>query len=128
MAGLRGDRSRAMECVNPAQPLVSGRILGAVVALALLWGEDISAHQFNDDALGRVLEDLADSGRTLLATLGPRMQAVQGTGPMMSHSDTPPLLSLGIIPTLTRGRRPRWSSHGVTVKTIVPICAKLWPD
>ncbi len=30
----------------------------------------MTAHQFNDDALGRVLEDLAEHRRTLCATLG----------------------------------------------------------
>ena len=33
-------------------------------------GDAMTAHQFNDDALGRVLEDLAEHRRTLLATLG----------------------------------------------------------
>ena len=87
--------------------------------LALLWGQGITAHQFNDDALGRVLEDLADHGRTLLATLGPRMQAVQGTGPMMLHSDTTAFALFGdypnIHPQITQGGFSKWRKRG-TIK------------
>ncbi len=36
-------------------------------------GDTIQASQFHDDALGRVLEDLADHGSKCLATLGMRM-------------------------------------------------------
>lgn len=35
----------------------------ATLPLPLLWGDTIKASQFNDDALGRVLEDLADHGQ-----------------------------------------------------------------
>ena len=38
--------------------------------------------------LGRVLEDLADQGPALLATLGTRMQAVEHAGGTFLHSDT----------------------------------------
>ena len=64
---------------------------------ALLRGEDITAHTCNDDAWGRGLQDLADRRRALLATLGPRMQAVQGTGPMMLHSDTTVFALFGVV-------------------------------
>ena len=84
-------------------PLYQVEYWAQSLPLALLWGQGITAHQFNDDALGRVLEDLADHGRTLLATLGPRMQAVQGTGPMMLHSDTTAFALFGDYPNADTG-------------------------
>ena len=84
-------------------PLYEVESWAQTLPLALLWGESIAAHQFNDDALGRVLEDLADHGRTLLATLGPRMQAVQGTGPRLLHSDTTAFALFGDYPNADTG-------------------------
>lgn len=56
--------------------------------LELLWGPAVRAEQFNDDAFGRLLEELADHGRRLLGTLGPRMRVVEELGPALLHSDT----------------------------------------
>ncbi len=69
--------------------------------LPLLWGETIQASQFNDDALGRVLEDLADHGSSLLVTVGSRMLAVHPTRSDWFHSDTTAYSLMGDDPSAT---------------------------
>jgi len=54
-------------------PLYRVENWAATMPLPLLWGNQIQASQCNDDALGRVLEDLAEHGSKLLATLGMRV-------------------------------------------------------
>jgi len=53
----------------------------------LFWGSDVSASAFNDEALGRVLEKLAEHGPAVVGTLGVRMQALAAEGPANLHSD-----------------------------------------
>lgn len=84
-------------------PLYHGELWAESLPLPILWGEEIPAHQFNDDALGRVLEDLAAQGRTLLATLGPRMRAVPDAGPPMMHTDTTAFALFGDYPNADTG-------------------------
>ena len=84
-------------------PLYHVELWAESLPLPILWGEGITAHQFNDDALGRVLEDLADHGRTLLATLGLRMRAVQDAGPAMLHTDTTAFALCGDYPNQDTG-------------------------
>ncbi len=62
--------------LSQRNPLYTVEAWAETLPLALLWGDTIQASQFNDDALGRILEDLADYGPQLLATLGARMQVV----------------------------------------------------
>ena len=84
-------------------PLYHVELWAESLPLSILWGEGITAHQFNDDALGRVLEDLADHGRTLLATLGLRMRAVHDAGPAMLHTDTTAFALCGDYPNQDTG-------------------------
>lgn len=84
-------------------PLYHVELWAESLPLPILWGEDITAHQFNDDALGRVLEDLADHGRALVATLGPRMRALQDASPAMLHTDTTAFALYGDYPNQETG-------------------------
>ncbi len=119
ISDLPGNDSLDARVLTQHNPLYQVEYWAQSLPLALLWGQGITAHQFNDDALGRVLEDLADHGRTLLATLGPRMQAVRGTGPMMLHSDTTAFALFGdypnIHPQITQGGFSKWRKRG-TIK------------
>ena len=85
-------------------PLYGVEYWAKTLPLSLLWGDTIQASQFNDDALGRVLEDLADHESKCLATLGRRMQTVYDTTAYWLMDDDP---SEGTGPTapvsLTRG-------------------------
>ena len=92
-----------MNVLTQHNPLYQVELWADSLPLPILWGDTITAHQFNDDALGRVLEDLAEHGRTLLATLGPRMRAVQDTGRMMLHSDTTAFALFGDYPNQETG-------------------------
>ena len=92
-----------MNVLTQHNPLYQVELWADSLPLSILWGDTITAHQFNDDALGRVLEDLAEHGRTLLATLGPRMRAVQDTGRMMLHSDTTAFALFGDYPNQETG-------------------------
>lgn len=68
-----------------------------------MWGDTIQAAQFNDDALGRVLEELADYGPELLATVGLRMQVVHPTLTNQLHSDTSAYALMGDYPAPPTG-------------------------
>ena len=92
-----------MNVLTPQNPLYPVELWAESLPLPILWGEGITAHQFNDDALGRVLEDLAEHGRALLATLGPRMRAVQDAGPTMLHTDTTAFALFGDYPNQDTG-------------------------
>ena len=84
-------------------PLYAVETWVATLPLELLWGDGIQASQFNDDALGRVLEDVADHGPQLLATLGMRMQGVHQTLSDWLHSDTSAFSLMGDYPSATSG-------------------------
>ncbi len=84
-------------------PLYGVESWAATLPLPLLWGENIQASQFNDDALGRVLEDVADHGSQLLATLGMRMQGIHPTLSDWLHSDTTAYALMGDYPSATTG-------------------------
>lgn len=92
-----------MNVLTQHNPLYQVEYWAESLPLPILWGDTITAHQFNDDALGRVLEDLADHGRALLATLGPRMRAVQDAGPLMLHTDTTAFALFGDYPNQDNG-------------------------
>lgn len=68
-----------------------------------LWGDTIQATQFNDDALGRTLENLADHGPQLLATIGLQMQVVHPTLTNLLHSDTTAYALMGDYPSSESG-------------------------
>lgn len=87
-----------MNVLTQHNPLYQVELWAESLPLPVLWGDGITAHQFNDDALGRVLEDLADHGPAILATLGLRMQALQETGPRMLHTDTTAFALFGDYP------------------------------
>lgn len=55
-----------MNGLTQHNPLYQVECWAESLPLPILWGDTITAHQFNDDALGGVLEDLADHGRSLL--------------------------------------------------------------
>lgn len=84
-------------------PLYAVETWVATLPLDLLWGDGIQASQFNDDALGRVLEDVAVHGPQLLATLGMRMQGVHQTLSDWLHSDTSAFSLMGDYPSATTG-------------------------
>lgn len=84
-------------------PLYTVEAWAQTMPLALLWGETIEASQFNDDALGRTLEDLAEYGPQLLATLGVRMQVVHPTLKDLVHSDTTAYALMGDYPSPDTG-------------------------
>ncbi len=84
-------------------PLYTVETWAETLPLALLWGETIQASQFNDDALGRTMEDLADYGPQLLATLGLRMQVVHPTCTDLLHSDTTAYALMGDYPSSDTG-------------------------
>ena len=107
-------------------PLYGVEYWAKTLPLSLLWGDTIQASQFNDDALGRVLEDLADHGSKCLATLGMRMQTVHDTLSDTLHSDTTAYSLMGDYPSegtgptapvsLTRGHS---KSHRPDLKQIM---------
>lgn len=66
--------------------------------LDLFWGTDIPASVFNDDALGRVLEKLAEHGPAVVGTLGVRIQALAAEGPQILHTDTTSFSLFGDYP------------------------------
>ena len=113
--GLPWDRDRAriapsvillmlvINVLTQRNPLYQVEAWVQTLPLALLWGDTIQASQFNDDALGRVLEDLADHGPALLATLGTRMQAVEQAGGTFLHSDTSAFALFGDYPAASTG-------------------------
>ncbi len=82
-----------MNVLTPQNPLYPVGLWAESVPLPILRGEGITAHQFNDDALGRVL----------LATLGPRMRAVQDAGPTMLYTDTTAFALFGDYPNQDTG-------------------------
>ena len=92
-----------MNVLTQRNPLYSVETWAATLPLALLWGESIRASQFNDDALGRVLEDLADHGSKLLATLGLSFQGVHPPLGHGLHSDTTAYSLMGDYPSATTG-------------------------
>ncbi len=92
-----------MNVLTQHNPLYQVELWAESLPLPILWGNAVTAHQFNDDALGRVLESLAEHGRSLLATLGPRMQALQESGPRMLHTDTTAFALFGDYPNPDTG-------------------------
>jgi len=84
-------------------PLYAVETWAETMPLALLWGDTIQATQFNEDALGRTLEDLADYGPQLLATIGLRMQVVHPTLTDLLHSDTTAYALMGDYPSSESG-------------------------
>lgn len=92
-----------MNVLTQHNPLYQVELWVESLPLPILWGNTVTAHQFNDDALGRVLESLAEHGRSLLATLGPRMQALQESGPRMLHTDTTAFALFGDYPNPDTG-------------------------
>ena len=92
-----------MNVLTQRNPLDSVDTWAAILPLALLWGDSIQASQFNDDALGRVLEDLANHGSKLLATLGLRFQGVHPTAGHALHSDTTAYPLMGDYPSAPTG-------------------------
>lgn len=112
-----------MNVLTQRNPLYRVEDWVATLPLPMLWGDAIQASQFNDDALGRVLEDLADHGQALLATLGTRMQAVEHAGPARGFCTQirPPSPCLATTPIRRRGRRPRSRLRMATVRIIAPI-------
>lgn len=89
--------------LSQRNPLYTVEAWAETLPLALLWGDTIQASQFNDDALGRILEDLADYGPQLLATLGARMQVVHPTLKNLLHSDTTAYALMGDYPSSATG-------------------------
>jgi hypothetical protein len=87
-----------MNVLTQRNPLYRVEDWVATLPLPILWGDAVTAAQVNDDALGRVLEDLADHGRALLATLGARMQAVEQVQPRVLHADTTAFALFGDYP------------------------------
>ncbi len=85
------------------EPLYKLETWAESLPLGLLWGDAVVASQFNDDAFGRVLDDLADYGPQLLATVGTRMQAVRATGTEWLHSDTTAYALFGDYPSDSTG-------------------------
>jgi len=67
----------------------------------LFWGPGVTAAAFNDDALGRALEKLADHGPAVLGTLGARIQALAAEGPQILHTDTTSFSLFGDYPDST---------------------------
>ena len=92
-----------MNVLTQHNPLYHVELWAESLPLPILWGEGIVAHQFNDDALGRVLDDLARDGASLLATLGPRMRAVEKVGPAILHTDTTAFALFGDYPSQETG-------------------------
>ena len=84
-------------------PLYTVEAWAQTMPLALLWGENIEASQFNDDALGPTLEYLAEYGPRLLATLGVRKQVVHPTLTDLLHSDTTAHALMGDYPSSDTG-------------------------
>jgi transposase len=72
----------------------------------------VTASQFTDDALGRVLEDLADHGPALLATLGAPMQAVEHAGPRVLHAGTTAFALFSDYPDATGPSAPVQITYG----------------
>ncbi len=92
-----------MNVLSRRNPLYRVEESVQTVPLALLWGDTIQASQFNDDALGRTLEDLAQYGSQLLATIGLRMQVVHPTRTDRVHSDTTAYALMGDYPSSETG-------------------------
>ena len=84
-------------------PLYGVQTWAATLPLGLLWGDGIQAYQFNDDALGRVLEDLAHHGPKVLAMVGLRVQSVHPTLSEGIHSDTTAYSLMGDYPSASTG-------------------------
>lgn len=75
----------------------------------LFWGPGVSAAAFNDDALGRVLEKLADHGPAVLGTLGVQMLHTDTTSFSLfgDYPDsTPDGLGLFLTWGYSKARRP----------------------
>ncbi len=83
VCGFLGGKRGVLTQRNP----LSGGSLGADT-LPLGRHDSRLPSQFNDDTLGRVLEDLADHGPALLTTLGTGMQAVEHAGGTFLQPDT----------------------------------------
>lgn len=101
-----------MNVLTQRNPLYRVEDWVATLPLPILWGDAVTASQFNDDALGRVLEDLADHGRVLLATLGARMQAVEHAGPRLLHADTTAFALFGDYPDAAGPTAPIRLTYG----------------
>ena len=101
-----------MNVLTQRNPLYRVEDWVATLPLPILWGDTIQASQFNDDALGRVLEDLADHGQVMLATLGTRMQAVEHTGLRLLHSDTTAFALFGDYPAAAGPTAPIQLTYG----------------
>lgn len=89
----------------------------------LFWGPEVSAAVFNDDALGRVLEKLADHGRAVVGTLGARIQALAAEGLQILHSHTTSFSLFGIIRTARRTERGP-TLHSGTARLAARISSK----
>ena len=85
---------------NPLERVEEG---AQTLPLALLWGDPIRASQFNDDALARTLENFAEHGSSLLATIGWRMQVVHPTRTDLAHVDTTAHAPMGDRPSSSAG-------------------------
>ena len=92
-----------MNVLSHRNPLYRVEQWAQTLPLALLWGDTIQASQLNDDALGRTLEDLAEHGSQLLATIGLRMHVVHPTRTDLIHSDTTAYALLGDYPSSETG-------------------------
>ena len=95
-----------MNVLTQRNPLYRVEEWVATLPLPILWGVTIRASQFNEDALGRALEDLADHGQVVLATLGTRMQAVAQAGRRLLHSDTSAFALFGHYPDVAGADGP----------------------
>jgi transposase len=76
-----------MNVLQQRMPLFRVDAWARGLPLELLWDGHVTAEAFNDDALGRVWEKLADHGPTVVATLGARIQALADAGPQVLHTD-----------------------------------------
>ena len=104
---LPGDRDRTpvppsvllltllMNVLSQRTPLYHVEGWAQGLPLDLFWGPTVTASVFTDDALGRVLEKLADHGPAVVGTLGVRIQALVAEGPQILHSDTTSFSLLG---------------------------------
>ena len=92
-----------MNMLSHRNPLYRVEEWAQTLPLTLLWGDTIQVSQFNDDALDRTLEDLAEHGLQLLATIGLRMQVVHPTRTDLVHSDTTAYALLGDYPSSATG-------------------------
>ncbi len=108
--------------------------------LDLCWGPTVTALVFPDEALGRVLEKVADHGPAVVGTLGVWIQALMAEGPQILHSDTPSFSLFGDdarsdpdrdTPPLVSGYR---QAHRPDLKQILmglstePLGQMLWGD